>query len=114
LQLELLTFGQFCKGVKSSVTFEKNPLVLNHVTFYTTTSHCVGREFPGIRMRQQKQWLATKIVGMLLIICCGDSKSQVSLQQDMGAFHGSISLSSHSNENDGMVFHMTTTTHAHY
>jgi hypothetical protein len=29
-------------------------------------------------------------------------KSQVSLQQDMGAFYGSISLSSHSNENDGM------------
>jgi len=74
LQLELLTFGQFCKGVKSSVTFEKNPLILNHVNFYTTPSHCVGREFPGIRMRQQKQWLATKIVGMLLIICCGDSK----------------------------------------
>jgi hypothetical protein len=37
-----------------------------------------------------------------------------SLQQNMGAFHCSISLKCHSNENDKMVFHITTTTtHAH-
>jgi hypothetical protein len=36
----------------------------------------------------------------------------ISLQQNMGAFHGSISLNCYFSKNDEIVFHMTTMTHA--
>jgi hypothetical protein len=37
----------------------------------------------------------------------------ISLQQNMDAFHGSISLNCCFRKNDEIAFHMTTTTHAH-
>jgi hypothetical protein len=37
----------------------------------------------------------------------------ISLQQNMGTFHGSISLNFYFNKNDEIVFHMTTMTHVH-
>jgi hypothetical protein len=37
----------------------------------------------------------------------------ISLQQNMGAFHGSISLNFYFSKNDEIIFHMTTMTHAH-
>jgi hypothetical protein len=61
------------------------------------------------------KWHGKSISGQYLR--CSSSETSYffnsTLQQNMGAFHGSISLNCHSDEDNRMSFHMTTTTHVY-